>query len=92
MQTEVKLIQEPIFRPYISAEYCIKNVKYKLDKISGYTTKIDCKLFKNTQAKTTVNVANITSDTNDTIDLNAQSNALCNKRNVVIYIDDEDIC
>ncbi|WP_375610707.1 MULTISPECIES: contractile injection system protein, VgrG/Pvc8 family [unclassified Bartonella] len=90
VQAEAKLVQEPPFRPYIPAEWRIKSVKHKLDKTGGYTTKIDCELFDETQENTAGNVANTTPDKDDTLDPNAPPNA-CDEGEGVIHMDEEDI-
>ncbi|WP_375660259.1 MULTISPECIES: phage late control D family protein [unclassified Bartonella] len=90
VQAEAKLVQEPSFRPYIPAEWRIKSVKHKLDKTGGYTTKIDCELFDETQEDAAGNVANTTPDKDDTLDPNAPPNA-CDEGEGVIHMDEEDI-
>ncbi|WP_375646056.1 contractile injection system protein, VgrG/Pvc8 family [Bartonella sp. CM87QHHN] len=89
VQAEAKLVQEPPFRPYIPAEWRIKSVKHKLDKTSGYTTKIECELFDEAQEDTARNVANTTPDKDDTLDPNAPPDA-CDEGEGVIHMDEED--
>ncbi|WP_375694410.1 late control protein [Bartonella sp. AD24XZML] len=89
VQAEAKLVQEPPFRPYIPAEWRIKSVKHKLDKTGGYTTKIDCELFDETQEDAAGNVANTRPDKDDTLDPNAPLNA-CDEGEGVIHMDEED--
>uniref|UniRef100_UPI0035D04EEA contractile injection system protein, VgrG/Pvc8 family n=1 Tax=Bartonella sp. CL26QHWL TaxID=3243520 RepID=UPI0035D04EEA len=89
VQAEAKLVQEPSFRPYIPAEWRIKSVKHKLDKTGGYTTKIDCELFDETQEDAAGNVANTTPDKDDTLDPNAPPDA-CDEGEGVIHMDEED--
>ncbi|USP02191.1 phage late control D family protein [Bartonella taylorii] len=90
VQAEAKLVQEPPFRPYIPAEWRIKSVKHKLDKTSGYTTKIECELFDKAQEDAAGNVANTTPDKDDTLDPNAPPDALYNEGDDVIHMDEED--
>ncbi|ENN95327.1 phage late control protein D [Bartonella vinsonii subsp. berkhoffii str. Tweed] len=89
VQAEAKLVQDPHFRPYIPAEWRIKSVKHKLDKMGGYTTKIECELFDKAQEDAAGNVANTTPDKDDTLDPNAPQNA-CDEGEGVIHMDEED--
>ncbi|WP_317993623.1 phage late control D family protein [Bartonella gliris] len=89
VQAEAKLVQEPPFRPYIPAEWRIKSVKHKLDKTSGYTTKIECELFDEAQENAAEKVANTTPDKDDTLDPNAPPDA-CDEGDGVIHMDEED--
>ncbi|VEJ45807.1 contractile injection system protein, VgrG/Pvc8 family [Bartonella vinsonii] len=90
VQAEAKLVQDPPFRPYIPAEWRIKSVKHKLDKMGGYTTKIECELFDESQEDAAGNVANTTPDKDDTLDPNAPPNA-CDEGEGVIHMDEKDI-
>nr|CBI81105.1 conserved hypothetical protein [Bartonella sp. 1-1C] len=87
VQAEAKLIQDPPFRPYIPAEWRIKSVKHKLDKMGGFTTKIDCELFDKEQEDAAKNVANTTPDKDDTLDPNAPPDASYEEDEGVIHMD-----
>ncbi|WP_455475504.1 phage late control D family protein [Bartonella sp. B17] len=91
IQAEAKLIQEPPFRPYIPAEWRIKSIKHKLDKIGGYTTNIECELFNKAQEDAAGNVANTTPDKDDIIDPNAPSDASYGEGEDVIHMDEGDV-
>ncbi|AGF74138.1 phage late control protein D [Bartonella australis AUST/NH1] len=91
VQAEAKLVQEPPFRPYIPAEWCIKSVKHKLDRTGGYTTRIDCELFDKAQEDAAGNVANTMPDKDDTIDPNAPPDASYDEGEGVIHMEEGDI-
>ncbi|AQX20260.1 contractile injection system protein, VgrG/Pvc8 family [Bartonella sp. WD16.2] len=89
IQTEMKLIQAPPFRPYIPEQWRIKSVKHRLDTAGGYTTSIECELFNEAQENTAQNVINTTPDKDDTIDDNAPPHAY-DEGEGVIHMEGED--